>query len=62
MWMGGSVVIRPTVWLATTKDIGKKGIMIGRDCGFFVVASFELIRFHLWEMIGIVVYCARVEA
>lgn len=39
-WIGGEMW-----WLsapfesATTKDIGKKRIMIGRDCGFFVVVD-----------------------
>ena len=33
---GRGVVIRRAVWLAATKDIGEKRIMIGRDCGFFV--------------------------
>lgn len=40
MWMGGrSVVMRRAVGLATTKDIGEKRIVIGRDSGFFVVAD-----------------------
>ena len=31
------MVIRRAVRSATTKDIDEKRIMIGRDCGFFVV-------------------------
>ena len=32
-------MIRRAVWSATMKDIGEKWMMIGRDCGFFVVAN-----------------------
>lgn len=41
VWMGGGggVVVMHAVWLATTKGIGEKSIMIGRECGFFVVAD-----------------------
>lgn len=33
------MVMRRAVGLATTKDIGEKRIVIGRDSGFFVVAD-----------------------
>ncbi len=36
---GRGVVFGRAVWLATTKEIGEKRIMIGRDCEFFVVAD-----------------------
>ena len=39
MWMGGVVVIGRAVWLATTKDIGEKWMMIGRNSGYFVAAD-----------------------
>ena len=58
-WIGGEVWwLGAPFGLATVKDIGKKRIMIGRDCGFFVVVEFD----HHWEMIGIVVvYWVRDE-
>ena len=31
--------MRRVIGLATTKDIGEERILIGRDCGFFVVAD-----------------------
>lgn len=43
------VMNKRAVGLATAKDNGEKRIMIGKDCGFFVVAD----SFYLWEMIGI---------
>ena len=40
MWTGGEVWwLGAPFGLATTKDIGEKKIMIGRDCGFFAVAD-----------------------
>ena len=50
---GRGVVIRRFVWLATTKDIGKKRIMIGRDCGFFVVAGSFSFLGNDWNRGGV---------
>lgn len=49
--MGSHVMIKRAIWLAMINEIGKKWIMIDRDCESFVVAD----QFHLQEMIGIVV-------
>lgn len=57
MWIGGrGLVIRRAVGavgLATTKEIGKKRIVIGRDCVFFVVAD------SVSSLGNLVVYWAR---
>ncbi len=53
-WIGGEVW-----WLgapfgsATTKDIGKKRIMIGRDCGFFVVVDSVSSLGNNWNRGGV---------
>ena len=38
---------------ATTKDIGEKRIMIGRDCGFFVVADSVSSLGNDWNRGGV---------
>lgn len=38
-----------TVELATTKDIGEKGFMIGRTCEFFIVADSVLFLGNDWN-------------
>ena len=51
---GRGVVIRRAVGSATTKDIGKKRIMIGRDCGFFVVIDSVSSLGNGWNRGGLV--------
>ena len=46
-------MISRAVWLATTKDIGKKRIMIGRDCRFFVVADSVSSLGNDWNRGGV---------
>ena len=42
-------MIRCAIWSATTKDINEKRIMIGRDCGFFVVFDLVLSLGNDWN-------------
>ena len=50
---GRGVVIRRAVGSATTKDIGKKRIMIGRDCGFIVVVDSVSSLGNGWNRGGV---------
>ncbi len=53
----GVVIIRHAVWLAATKGIGEKRIMIGRDCGFFVGVDPDSSLENDWNCDG----CYKLE-
>lgn len=51
---GRGVLVRRTVWVGDNKGhcVGKKRIMIGRDCEFFVVVN-SILSLESWCCIGL---------
>lgn len=62
MWIGREVwCLAARFGSATTKDIDKRRIMIGRDCGFFVVVDSVSSLAKNWNRGGVISYWAQYE-